>query len=166
MKLPFANSALPIAPARTTALPQAIGNRQPAFGRSCRTTAFTILEVTIACAIFFMVAFAILEIVATGLKAAKSLQKRDPDPGIILHALSLTNAFEEGTMSGDYEDIAPGMYPGYRWEAFITEIGSNGLFQVDVLTYNQRRQSQNPTTISGQFWRPNSKPGMATKGRP
>lgn len=128
--------------------------------------AFTLLEVTVACAIFFMVAFAILELVTRSLSAAKSLQKRDPDPGIILHALSLTNSFEEGTMSGDYEDIAPGMYKDYRWEAFITEIGSNGLFQVDVLTYNKLRHSQNPATVTGQFWRPNSKPGSATKGRP
>ena len=128
--------------------------------------AFTLLEVIIACAIFFMVAFAILELVTRSLAAAKSLQKRDPDPGIVLHAISLTNAFEEGTMTGDYEDIAPGMYPGYRFEVFITEIGSNGLFQVDVLSYNQRRQSQNPATISAQFWSPNSKPGSATKGRP
>ena len=128
--------------------------------------AFTLLEVMVACAIFFMVAFAILELVTRSLSAAKSLQKRDPDPGIVLHALALTNTFEEGTMTGDYEDIAPGMYPGYRWEAFITEVRSNGLFQVDILTYNQRRQRQNPTGISGQFWRPNSKPGSATKGRP
>jgi hypothetical protein len=143
-----------------------IGPRRSAIRNSRRSVAFTLLEVTIACAIFFMVAFAILELVTKSLWAAKSLQKRDPDPGIILHALSLTNTFEEGTMSGDYEDIAPGMYKDYRWEAFITEIGSNGLFQVDVLTFNRLRQSQNPATVTGQFWRPNSKPGLATKGRP
>lgn len=127
---------------------------------------FTLLEVIVACAIFFMVAFAILELVASGLKAARKLQSREPDPGIILHALSLTNAFEEGDMSGDYEDIAPGMYPGYRWEAYITEIGSNGLFQVDVLTFSQRKASVGPATISAQFFRPLSKPGSASKGRP
>ena len=128
--------------------------------------AFTLLEVIIACAIFFMVAFAILELVATSLKAAKKLQMREPDPGIILHALSLTNRFEEGQMTGDYEDIAPGMYPGYRWEAFITEVGSNGLFQVDVLTYNDRKAGKGVATVGTAFWRPNSKPGSATKGRP
>ena len=143
-----------------------VGRRPSANRNSRRNAAFTLLEVTIACAIFFMVAFAILELVTKSLWAAKSLQKRDPDPGIILHALSLTNTFEEGTMSGDYEDIAPGMYKDYRWEAFITEIGSNGLFQVDVLTYNNARHRQNPATVTGQFWRPNSKPGSATKGRP
>jgi hypothetical protein len=97
--------------------------------------------------------------------AAKSLQQREPDPGIILSALSLTNAFEEGSMSGDYEDIAPKMYPGYRWEAFISEVGSNGLFQIDVLTYSQKRKSALPVTVSAQFFRPQSKPGSATKGR-
>lgn len=127
---------------------------------------FTLLEVIVACAIFFMVAFAILEVVASGLKSVKKLQTREPDPGVVLHALSLTNAFEEGSMSGDYEDIAPGMYPGYRWEAFITEVGSNGLFQVDVLTYNDRKAGKGVATIGTQFWRPNSKPGSATKGRP
>src|SRR6185503_13689011 len=84
---------------------------------------FTLLEVIVACAIFFMVAFAILGVVAQCLASVKVLQKRDPDPGIILHALSLTNQFEEGTLSGDFEDIAPGMYKDYRWEALITEIG-------------------------------------------
>lgn len=125
--------------------------------------AFTLLEVIVACAIFFMVAFAILGVVAQGIASVRVLQKRDPDPGIILHALSLTNQFEEGTMSGDYEDIAPGMYSGHRWEANITEIGSNGLFQIDVFTYNTKRPGQNPVLISSQFWRPLSKPGSASK---
>ena len=132
---------------------------------SSRGVAFTLLEVMIACAIFFMVAFALLELVTRSLSGAKALQQREPDPGIILAALSLTNMFEEGSMSGNYEDIAPGMYPGHRWEAVIQEVGSNGLFQVDVMTYNERRRSQNPVTITGLFFRPASKPGSASKGQ-
>lgn len=127
--------------------------------------AFTLLETIVACAIFFMVAFAILELVTRSLVAAKSLQQREPDPGIILAALSLTNVFEEGSVSGDYEDIAPGMYPGYRWDAFMEEVGSNGLYQVSVIIYNQKKP-RNPTTICTQFFRPGSKPGAASKGRP
>ena len=98
--------------------------------------AFSLLEVIVASAVFFMAAFAILQLVTQGLKSAKSLQQREPDPGIILSALSLSNKLEEGSMSGNYEDLAPGMYPGYRWEAFITEVGSNGLFEVNVMTYS------------------------------
>ena len=127
-----------------------------------RPNAFTILEVIVACAIFFMVAFAILGVVAQGLASVRVLQKRDPDPDIILHSLSLSNQFEEGEMSGDYEDIAPGMYPGHQWRAEITEIGSNGLFQINVFTHNKNKPGQNPVLISGQFWRPLSKPGSAS----
>ena len=129
-------------------------------------SAFTLLEVIVACAIFFMVAFAVLELVTRSVVAAKALQQRDPDPGIILAALSLSNAFEEVTMNGDYEDIAPGMYPGHRWMADIREIGSNGLFEIQVATYNERKRSANPVTITGQFFRPQSKPGSASKGQP
>ena len=133
---------------------------------SARPSAFSLLEVIIACAIFFMVAFSLLQMVTTSLKAARSLQVRHPDPGMVLAALSLTNALEEGSISGDYRDIAPGTYPGYRWEAFIEEIGTNGLFKIEVLTYNEKRPGVAPATTMGQFWRPYSKPGSATKGRP
>lgn len=128
-------------------------------------SAFSLLEVIVACAIFFMVAFALLDLVTRSLVAARSLNIREPDPGIILAALSLTNAFEEVAMAGDYEDIAPGMYPGYRWDALVEEIGSNGLFQVTVVSSSDK-PGVGFSTIVGQFWRPNSKPGSATKGRP
>jgi Tfp pilus assembly protein PilV len=127
--------------------------------------AFSMLEVIVACAIFFMVAFALLELVTRSLVAAKSLQVREPDPGVILAAFSLSNAFEEVEMSGDYEAIAPGLYPGYQWVANISEVGSNGLFRVDVYTHNPRK-NKGATQISTLFWRPNSKPGSVTKGRP
>jgi hypothetical protein len=111
-----------------------------------------------------MVGFAVLQLVTQGLVAAKSLQVRHPDPGMVLAALSLTNALEEGMMSGDYEDIAPVTYKDYRWEAFITEVGSNGLFEIQVLTYNNKKPGVSPSTITGRFWRPNSKPGSMTQG--
>ncbi|HXI52806.1 MAG TPA: hypothetical protein VNH84_14925 [Candidatus Saccharimonadales bacterium] len=133
--------------------------------RSVRGGAFTLLEVMVACTIFFMVAFAIMELVTRSLKAAKALEMREPDPGIILASISLSNSLEEGSMSGTYEDVAEGMYPGYRWEAFLDEVGSNGLYEVKVLSYNERRHSENPVVVVGQFWRPMSKPGAATKGR-
>ena len=128
--------------------------------------AFTLLEVIVACGLFFMFAFAVLSLVTQGLVAARSLQQREPNPGLILAALSLSNAFEEGMISGDYEDIAPGMYPGYRWEAGISEVASNGLFVVDVMTYSQKKKNVLPVVTSALFYRPLSKPGSVTKGRP
>jgi Tfp pilus assembly protein PilV len=124
---------------------------------------FTLLEVMVACAVFFMVTFAILELVTQGLVAAKAIQKREPDPGIILASISLSNTLEEGSMSGTYEDVAPGMYPGHQWDALIAEVGSNGLFEVTVMTHNEKRRTQNPVLIKTLLWRPNSKPGSATR---
>ena len=143
-----------------------------AFGRSAFRLrhskppgAFTILEVTVACTIFFMVAFAILAMVTQCLVGVRAIQHREPDPGIILASLSFSNAFEEGSMSGNFEDIAPGMYPGARWIAEIEEVGTNGLFEIRVATYNDKRKSQNPVAIAGRFFRPLSKPGSVSKGR-
>src|SRR5262245_38533912 len=111
MKVPHPDRTDPQAQARQ-------GSRALRESRSCGGGAFTLLEVMVACTIFFMVAFAIMELVTRSLKAAKALERREPDPGIILASISLSNSLEEGSMSGTYEDIAEGMYPGYRWEAF------------------------------------------------
>ena len=128
--------------------------------------AFTLLEVIVACAVFFMVAFAVLQLVTQGLVAARSLQRREPDIAIVLAMLSTNKSWVEETISGSYEDIAPGMYPGYRWEAFPMEVGSNGLWEVKVISHNERKAGQNPTTATALFFAPMSKPGSATKGRP
>src|SRR5258708_30180697 len=98
------------------------GNRK-ANARSAppRRQAFTLLEVIIACCIFFIVAFAVLQLVVTGLAQAKALQQREPDAGVLAATLSLTNQLVEGVQSGDFEQIAPGLYPGYRWTADVNE---------------------------------------------
>lgn len=131
-----------------------------------RSHGFTILEVIIACAIFFMVSFAVLEIVVQGLSAARSLQQREPDAGMLAATLSLTNRLEEGTESGDFEDIAPGLYPGYRWERYIEEVGSNSLFKVDfVVYYNKsqgRRKGPSESHMSILLYKPGSPPGSAS----
>ena len=128
-------------------------------------TAFTILEVMVACAIFFMVAFAILELVTRSLAAAKAIQQREPDPGIILAMYSTNRAWEETSISGNYEDIAPGMYPGYRWELFAKPVGTNDLlYEVNIISYSQRKRAQGPMVVTGLFFSPNSKPGSASRG--
>ena len=128
-------------------------------------TAFTILEVMVACTIFFMVAFAILELVTRSLAAAKAIQQREPDPGIILAMYSTNRAWEEMSISGNYEDIAPGMYPGYRWELFAKPVGTNDLlYEVNVISYSERKRAQGPMVVTGLFFSPNSKPGSASRG--
>ena len=75
------------------------------FHRGERASAFTLLEVIVASAIFFMVAFAIMEMVMTSLAAARAIQERSPDAGILAASLTLTNQLVEGADSGDFEDL-------------------------------------------------------------
>lgn len=95
------------------------------------TAAFTLLEVMIATAVLFACVFAILSVVASGLKGARVLQEPEVDISALAGLLSQTNRLTEGMMSGDFEEIAPGLYPDWRWEREIYEVSTNGLFQVD-----------------------------------
>ena len=129
---------------------------------TCATgeSAFTLLEVIVACSIFFIVAFAILQMVVTSLGAAKALQQKEPDAGMLAATLSLTNRLEEGSQSGDFEELVPGLYKGYRWAREINEVSSNGLFQVDFIVYRANaRKGPSETHMSVLMFRPGSKTG-------
>lgn len=131
-----------------------------------RTMAFTLLEVIIACTVFFMVAFAVLGVVTQGLAAARALQQKEPDAGVLAAALSLTNQLIEGTESGDFEDFYPGLYRGYSWSRDVYEVSSNSLFQVDFYIYKDAgKKGASETKMSVLMFRPGSPPGAATKGR-
>jgi hypothetical protein len=143
-----------------------LGQQSPYIRRGSRA-AFTILEVIIACALFFMVMFAILGMVSQGLVGAKSLQQRQPDAGLLAAELTLTNQLFEGTESGDFEQLYPGVYPGYTWTRDIIEEGSNGLFRVTFSIHGgggKNKKGAETVTSSILLWRPNSPPGTASKG--
>ncbi len=123
-------------------------------------SAFTLLEVMIACSIFFMVAFAIMSLVTGGLAQAKALQQRDPDAGVLAATLSLTNQLVEGVESGDFEDLCAGLYRDFRWTREVNEVSSNGLFQVDfIVTGNFGKRRGSESRMSVLMFRPGSKVG-------
>jgi hypothetical protein len=132
-----------------------------------RGSAFTLLEVIIACAIFFMCVFAILGVVTQGLAAARAMQNKEPDAGMIAAALSLTNQITEGTLSGDFDDMFGDLYKGYSWSADMYEISSNSLFKVDITVFNSGRGGRGrgggETKLSVLMFRPGSPPGSASK---
>lgn len=138
---------------------------QQSLRRSQRSCAFTLLEVIIACGIFFLVAFAVLEVVTTGLAAARKLQLRHPDAGILAAEMTLTNRLEEGITSGDFDDQYPGLYDGYSWEREILEAWSNRLFQVDFSVYNNKARGPSDTHMRILLYSPNSPAGSASKAR-
>ena len=116
--------------------------------------AFSLLEVMIAILVFFLVSFSVLEVVSVGLGAARSLQIRHPDAGILAAHLSLTNSLQEGSDSGDFDDIEPDVYPNCQWERNIFEASSNGLYQVDFLVIEKIGRRQVPSTMSILMYRP------------
>jgi hypothetical protein len=132
--------------------------------RGDRSSAFTLLEVIVACSLFFMVAFAVLEIVAIGLVAAKKLQRREPHFEFLISPHVLTNQLIEGNYSGSFEQIIPDLYPGFSWECEILEVSSNGFFRVDYAIYDDTAGAK-PRTLTTFFHKPASPPGSATQPR-
>ena len=94
---------------------------------------FSLIEVMIAMFVFFIVVFAILGMVVQSVGAARALQKQHADCGLVASMFSLSNTLEEGSYSGDFQDLVP----GYTWDAEVVEAGSNGFFQIDIAVHKQ-----------------------------
>jgi Tfp pilus assembly protein PilV len=114
-------------------------------GRGLGRRAFSLLEVMIACGIFFMAVFAILALVAGTLRNARSLRHVDVDAGMVAAQIYKTNKLYEGFESGDFGNIAP----DYSWDTEITQAATNGLFQVDIVVH--RRGVQKPVDTMSIF---------------
>jgi hypothetical protein len=154
-RLPWRRSDIPYPPGQAKACTT---NHRFTEGRP---RAFTLVEVLIAIGLFFMVSFAVLEIVMVGLGAARSLQMRHADVGMLAAELAATNnILEEGTASGDFSDY----FPGARWERNVEEVGSNGLFRVDFVVIQKVGKSENVSDTSILLYRPGSPKGRMSGG--
>ncbi len=135
--------------------PRAAGGAAGAFGPASRfrrsRSAFSLLEVMIAGGIFFMAIFAILAMVSSVLRNARSLRRADLDAGMVAAQVCNTNKLYEGSQSGDFGN----WYPGCSWEAETYEAATNGLFQVDI-TVHRRGLRQPVDSISIFLFRPDS----------
>lgn len=61
-----------------------------------RVTAFSLLEVMIACGILFMAVFTILALVSSTLRNARSLRRVEVDAGMVAAQMFKTNRLSEG----------------------------------------------------------------------
>src|SRR5215468_2819926 len=90
-----------------------------------RLLAFTLIEVMIACGIFFMATFAILALVSTTLRNARALQRGDVDAGMAaaqIYQTLKTNRQVEVSGSGTFGEA----YPDYSFEFASQQYQSNG----------------------------------------
>jgi hypothetical protein len=94
--------------------------------------AFTLLEVMIACGIFFMATFTILALVSSTLRNARALQRDEVDIGMaaaMVYQTLKTNRYEEGSLNGDFGNT----YPDYSFEARWGAWKTNGLLAVEIV---------------------------------
>jgi Tfp pilus assembly protein PilV len=123
--------------------------------------AFTLMEVMIACGIFFLAIFAILQLVSQTLKNARVLRHVEIDAGMVAAQMFKTNRLTEGVESGDFGDV----YRDYTWQTETREHEqfTNGLWTVDIAL--RRRGSSDPVdTMTIWVFSPESSARMP--GRP
>jgi len=135
-------------------------------GRRRNLDAFSLIEVMIALAIFFMCTFAILGLTSQLLQNARAFQTKKA-PGVsMVHAwyTSKTNRVTEGEQSGGLSDISTDLgelYPDYEYK-ILTEPDpniTNGLWDVTYQIYN-RRTRQVESEVFTFYWDPNSQSRM------
>ncbi len=125
---------------------------------------FTLLEVMIAVGVLFMCLFAVLALLTSSLASARKLQQhRDIDTGSIAGMIYVqlinTNTVNEGPVDVDLEE----MFPGCKCTADLTEVGTNGLCQVDFdVERNQKLEAQSHFFI----FLPNFKSGLSRNLKP
>ena len=137
------------------------GQRQDVFPVA---SAFSLLEVMVAIAIFFGAAFAILQVVSGALANARLLQRPQVDAAAVASSFSTTNKIIEGTDSGNLSDLLGDTYQGYTWEYTSREVASNKLFQVDFTIYSPAAGHPVFSQISARFFRPQSPAGSLDSG--
>jgi hypothetical protein len=120
-----------------------------------RRRGFSLLEVMIACAVFFIGTFTILALVSSSLENARRLQRPMVDGGLLASELSLTNQLVEGNASGDFGDL----YRGYNWTSAIQEDQTNKLFRVDYIVQRADGNRAVVSKMSVLFFRPQSPAG-------
>jgi Tfp pilus assembly protein PilV len=131
---------------------------------SSNQSAFSLLEVMIAMGIFFVAIFGILELTSQNLRAARMLQRQDPDVTVLAAQLSLTNRLEEGFDSGDFGESMPNVL----WSRTVTEVSSNGLFRVDFTVHQVMEHRKSPLVerhLSILLYRPLSGGGIGIGNR-
>jgi hypothetical protein len=113
--------------------------------------AFTLLEVMIAAAMFFLAVFAC------------RLQRPQVDASAVLALFVSTNQLVEGTYSGNLSDSLGDAYRDYNWTAEITEVATNKLFSIECIVQANGKQEivSDMTTL---FYRPKSVAGSMDGG--
>jgi prepilin-type N-terminal cleavage/methylation domain-containing protein len=123
-------------------------------------SAFTLMEVMIAIAVFCIGCFAILGLVASVMKDARLLDKPMVDAGVVANEIAQTNQLVEiNGVSGDLSEFLGDSYKGYDYVYGIAEVGSNHLYQAEIYVTSDAPGKPVLSKLDVRFYRPLSPPG-------
>lgn len=136
-----------------------------AHDRFAQESAFTLLEVMIAIAVFCIGVVAVLGLVASVLRGARLLDKPMVDAGVVASEIAQTNKLVEiqGT-SGDLSEFLGDNYKGYDYVYGITEIESNHLYEAEILLTSDAPGKPLISKMDVLLFRPLSPPGSLDFG--
>lgn len=127
-----------------------------------RQLAFSMIEVMIALAIFFMCTFAILGLTSQLLQNARAFQSKKSPHVSLVHAwyTSKTNRVTEGLTTVEFSDISPDLGEMYRdhyaeIDAQLSQVMTNGLWDVHYRVFN-RKNRQVESEVLTFYFDPNS----------
>ena len=122
--------------------------------------AFTLIEVMIACGIFFMATFAILALVSGTLRNARVLQRGEVDAGMAaaqVYETLRTNRYESGQQKGDFGETYRDFSWQATWDLDWDGGATNSLLKVEILV--NRRGLRTPLDhMTIWVYSPNAKP--------
>jgi prepilin-type N-terminal cleavage/methylation domain-containing protein len=128
--------------------------------------AFTLLEVMIAIAIFFVASFAILDLISSSLANVRRLQRPSVDASPVLARYAATNILIEGEYHGSLgdEDMLGKEYRDYTWDATIEEVASNHLYGVTCWITQMNGRREEISRMSTVLYKPQSPAGTLDGG--
>ena len=128
--------------------------------------AFSLLEVMIAIAIFFIASFAILGLISSSLDNVRRLQRPTVDASPVLARYAATNRLVEGTYQGSLgdPDLLGKEYRDYNWMAEVVEVASNHLFSVRCVITPSSGRREIISDLTTVLYKPQSPPGSLDGG--
>lgn len=130
-----------------------------------KQSAFTLMEVMIAIAVFCIGVFAILGLVASVMRGARLLDKPMVDASVVASEIAQTNKLVEiqGT-SGDLSEFLGNNYKGFEYVYGIEEVESNHLYHAQILVTSDAPGKPLVSKMDILLFRPLSPPGSLDFG--
>jgi prepilin-type N-terminal cleavage/methylation domain-containing protein len=128
--------------------------------------AFTLLEVMIAIAIFFVASFAILGLISSSLNNVRRLQRPSVDASPVLARYAATNSLIEGVYQGSLgeAELLGKEYRDYNYVVDIEEVASNHLYAVNCKIYTSYGSHDPISDLTTVLYKPQSPAGSLDGG--